>query len=230
MEQTKKSITHWRANSNYLQEPSQAKASESKQPTAVKNNAKEKPDANLQEPSQVIASESNANEERGSYTFSIEDAERYFFDAGYEVPSRTISHYCKLNNFICKKFSANGVRRWFIEKPSLDKHIEQMRYDGHAIASESKQPTAVKNNAKEKPDANLQEPSQAIASESNDDIKDRYIQTLENQLNEKDKQIAKMQTNTEDVATIAKGLGFLLRSPNREGGDNQEQPESSTGV
>ena len=210
MEQSQNNKTQLQASSLYLRD--------------IKDTAENKGNAELargsQDVSQANASKRNANEQRGSYTFSIDDAEHYFLDAGYEVASRTISHYCNRNQFRCKKFPANGVRRWFIEKASLDKHVEQMRHDGHAVASKSKRTQEPPKPAEEKESANSQDISQASASERNAsaNMTQRYIETLEKELEEKNRQMDKLQKTNDQLAAIANGLGFLLRNP--EDGDN----------
>ena len=176
----------------------------------------------LQQVSHATVNQSN---DRLGYNFSIEDAERYFLDRGYEVASRTISHYCQSNKFTCKKFTSAGVRRWFIKNDSIEKHLRQMKRDNHKVARESKRPhangeveknteigTSTKNaNANAKP----RNESQAIA-----DPEERYIVHLEKQIEQKDLQINALLSQGDELALIAKGLGGLLASPKESSDKN----------
>lgn len=98
-----------------------------------------KPFAALALPSPSTAdSKPIENDDRKAYPYSIEKAEAYLLNAGYIVAPRTLSNYCQTNQFQCKKFSSEGVRRWFIRENSLIKHLKRLKRDHPPNASDRK--------------------------------------------------------------------------------------------
>ena len=187
-----------------------------------------------QEEGLAIASECNANARRQLYQFSIDDAERYFIDNGYEVATRTISNYCLQNQFQCKKFTSNGVRRYFIQKQSLDAHLEQMRHDGHAIASNRIREHTYTKDKEQKDISSSQDDrkrSHATASDEEDGYREKYIKHLEEENDFLRGKLNDSEKHTTALEEIAKGLGGLLAEPRPkpttgEGAPDEESPPS----
>lgn len=191
--------------------------------------------AHSQDPVHAPASESNTNDERTPFDFSIEDAERYFLDNGYYVAGRTISFYCQHSKFLCKKFSSKGVRRWFIQKQSLDSHITQMRRDGQPLASNRMHSPENKKTAKTKDSANTQELEQQSHATATDEYKDKYIAHLEVENDFLRDQLTVNEKHVTALEDIAKGLGGLLSEPKNQrnqdgGGDNSPEENLEEGV
>lgn len=161
------------------------------------------------------------------FTHTIEQAVQFFADQGFTVAPRTISHYCNKQTFHCKKFkdTAQHVKRWKVREESLHRHLEQLQKDAQANASNTQTTASIPSKEEKVNEQNTSNEMQTPSTQSHAiaDQTERYIKTLEEQLKEKDLQIAKLQSQGEELAGIAKGLGFLLQSPKGKDDDREQQ-------
>ena len=175
-----------------------------------------KPFAAIALPSQASTETiSIKDDDRAQFPYSVDQAESYFLDAGYLVASRTISNYCHTNRFQCKKFSSEGVRRWFIKDKSLATHLKQLKLVHSPNAGDSKQSHATNAGKKGTTESTSQPFAGASASDSNDYeatavFNVKYVKMLEKQVAQKDSQLNSLQEQADQVTKLTNGLGRLL--------------------
>ena len=187
-----------------------------------------KPFAALALPSPAAANvEPKLDEDRSKYRFSVEQAEAYFLDAGYVVASRTLTGYCHTNRFECKKFSSDGVRRWFVKEKSLAKHLKQLKIN-HSHSTSASKPPHAETNAK---DIGLNSASTPSASAKASDGKEhlatamydvKYVKMLEEQVSLKDSQIKSLLKQADELTLVTRGLGGLLSRANEPPHESNE--------
>ena len=174
-----------------------------------------------------LDSELIENNDRRAYPYSIEKAEAYLLNAGYVVAHRTLSNYCQTNQFQCKKFSSDGVRRWFIKESSVATHLKKLKRD-HSPNANDRKPSHAKSATGNISANSMSEASKdAIASDSNEYAATaifnvKYVKFLEEQVSLKDSQLKSLQAQTDQVTKLTNGLGMLLLN-------KKEQPSDDSG-
>lgn len=192
-----------------------------------------KPFAAIALPSPVDTSTAPIDEDdRALFPYSVEKAEAYFLNAGYIVSPRTIAHYCQTNRFQCKKFSSDGVRRWLIKESSIARHLKRLKRDQPSNASERK-PSHAKASISNAP---IDSVSNARANTSASDSSEhtatamfnvKYVKFLEEQVSQKDSQLASLQAQADQVTKLTNGLGRLLLNQSEQPSDNNTESYQS---
>ena len=182
----------------------------------------------LPSPANVNATTPN-NDDRSDFPYSVDKAEAYFLDGGYIVSPRTIAHYCQTNQFHCKKFSSDGVRRWLIKESSIARHLKRLQRNQPSIASERK-PSHAKASISNAPiDSTSNARANTSASDSNEHTATamfnvKYVKFLEEQVSQKDSQLASLQLQADQVTKLTNGLGQLLLNQSESSSKKSEEP------